>query len=273
MGRHKFEDQFKTALENREIKPTEGSWEKLTSRLETKEKKTLPLYWWLGIAATVVGAIFIAGMVYNNEPVSNSPVIVETPSEEEKDEKNFPVQNVGNTPPESIASKEDRSEDPSVNTRQMPSGKPEERSYLENEKTNPAQLAGEEISFEAKESQYAISDNQNVNSEFEEDFHLEIQITEESAFAAEIQEVLERIAIKENQSGKVSDAEVNVLLAEAASQITRRRTIEKADGRIDATALLWDVEMEMEHSFREKVFEVLKESYLKAKSAVANRNY
>ncbi len=275
MGRHRFEDQFKAGLEKREIKPTEGSWGKLASRLETEEKRSLPLSWWIGIAATVVGAIFITGMVYNNDPVSNTPVIVETPSEEENYQETPQVQIIENEPSERMASEDIKPEEVTpANTEKTPSAKPENNTLLEKDNLNPVQLAkNSENIFEVKESQIAVGGHEKIELQAEESNFLELQLAEETVFAAEIKDILERIAEKEVQKGTVTDAELNALLTEAASQITRKRNIEKADGKIDATALLWDVEMEMEHSFREKVFEVLKEGYLKAKSAVANRNY
>ena len=39
MGRHKFEDQFREKLTQREITPSSSSWEKLSGQLDSAEKK------------------------------------------------------------------------------------------------------------------------------------------------------------------------------------------------------------------------------------------
>lgn len=70
---------------------------------------------------------------------------------------------------------------------------------------------------------------------------------------------------------QVSDREVDSLLRAAQQQILRDRTFQK-DGRVDALALLAEVEGELDASFRERVFEALKAGYLKMRTAVAERN-
>jgi len=44
------------------------------------------------------------------------------------------------------------------------------------------------------------------------------------------------------------------------------------DGVVDASALLLEAEQELDRSFRDQIFDALKSGYLKAKTAVANRN-
>lgn len=74
---------------------------------------------------------------------------------------------------------------------------------------------------------------------------------------------------------EISEDEVDALLAQAASEISRGRKSQfySSNYEISANALLAEVEDEIYQSFKAKVFEVLKEGYLKAKTAVANRNY
>jgi len=72
----------------------------------------------------------------------------------------------------------------------------------------------------------------------------------------------------------VTDAEVDKLLEEAARRISLERYSKNyAAGKIDPQDLLLDVEFELDNSFRDKIFDMLKEGYSKAKTAVANRNY
>lgn len=76
---------------------------------------------------------------------------------------------------------------------------------------------------------------------------------------------------QEKDQNTITESEVDALLAEATEKIIRQKQFQQPND-ISATALLEGVEMELEQSFREKVFEMLKTSYLKTKEAVATRN-
>ncbi len=79
MGRLKFEKEFKEKLDRREIKPSENSWEKLNSQLDSEEKSSKFNLWWLGIAATILAGILIIGLQYRNSPVESTPQVVDAP--------------------------------------------------------------------------------------------------------------------------------------------------------------------------------------------------
>ena len=104
-----------------------------------------------------------------------------------------------------------------------------------------------------------------------EEISLEPPISEEKIFQSKLEEVIAEAA----KNDKISEDEVDVLLAEAASELSRERNLKSytSTNTINANALLAEVEDEIYQSFKAKVFEVLKEGYLKAKTAVANRNY
>lgn len=251
MGRHKFENQFKNKLEKRELKPSSGGWEQLAKKLNSEDKKARPVFWWMGIAATVAGGILIFSLTFNNQPVSEKEKLVETPSEkiiEEKQEEQ-PVEK------QEIASEEVETKIISEENTETPK-KPETSDKPINNIPAPAIAENEQID---------ANDTETENSAISE-------VIKEELYSDKLEEVIAAIESKENNEGEVTDAEVDALLAEAASELARNKEKKFTSDNIDATALLWDVEMEMEQSFREKVFEVLKEGYLKAKTAVAARN-
>ena len=70
----------------------------------------------------------------------------------------------------------------------------------------------------------------------------------------------------------VSDAEVDALLNSAMAELDQHHSSYAVES-IHAEDLLQEVEYELEQNFRQKVFEVLKEGFSKAKTAVANRNH
>jgi len=86
------------------------------------------------------------------------------------------------------------------------------------------------------------------------------------------EEMIAEATSKENITGDISNAEVDALLAEAVTKIRVDRSAKSVSEKIDANTLLLDAQLELEQSFREKVFDVLKEGYFKAKTAVVNRN-
>ena len=69
----------------------------------------------------------------------------------------------------------------------------------------------------------------------------------------------------------VSEAEIDALLKAAMAELDENPS-KYAVQPVDAQDLLNEVEYELELNFRQKIFEVLKEGFSKAKTAVANRN-
>ena len=69
----------------------------------------------------------------------------------------------------------------------------------------------------------------------------------------------------------VTDAEVNQLLRQAQEEILATKVL-RYDNSVDATALLADVEGELDKSFRDQSFDALKDGFVKVRTAVADRN-
>ena len=99
-----------------------------------------------------------------------------------------------------------------------------------------------------------------------------ISETENIAFNTQIDEAIAAVIAYEETLENATEAEVDQLLQQAAEKITREKQFVTPGGSVSAMALLEDVELELERSFRDKVFEMLKAGYLKTKDAVANRN-
>ncbi len=243
MGRHKFEDQFKDKLAQREIKPSAESWDKLSGQLDSVEKKEKPVFWWIGIAATLLGAIFLAGMVFNNQEV-DSPVIVDNPVKIEKEDSDKAFEkNV-------LVAEENRKEEPSEKV-----GKP---SLLKEKVSQPVKQRNEAtvIAEVKKENSPVIRENEMTHRDKE--------------ISKKLEEIIAEVPLKDATGEHIND-EVEALLYKAASEISLAKKHTGSNGHVDAGDLLFAIEMELEQSFREKVFDILKESYLKARTAVANR--
>lgn len=86
------------------------------------------------------------------------------------------------------------------------------------------------------------------------------------------QEVAQQIA-ELSQSGKeVTDQEINDLLNKAKRDIAKERILKNSTQKIDAMALLLDAEKGLDNSFKQRVFELLKDGFKETKTFVAERN-
>jgi hypothetical protein len=252
MELNKFEENAREKLGKRQIKPSAQSWEKLEAKLNAEEKNTSETPWKY-IAAVAI--LLIAGAFMWNNDLSESPQVVEEPVNEiiEKPEVKQEFSQENNT---QIASEESKKE--------------EEVSAENNAKNEivmkPKTTAKEEI------AETSISEeNKYKEAVALETISLEPPISEKKLLQSKLEEVIAAAA----KNDEISEDEVDALLAQAASEISRERNSQfyNSNTEISANALLAEVEDEIYQSFKAKVFEVLKEGYLKAKTAVANRNY
>src|SRR5690606_33354719 len=96
-------------------------------------------------------------------------------------------------------------------------------------------------------------------------------VVPQEAINSKIEEVIAQVALLEQTDTDITDAEVDSLLLQAQRELFSNNVI-RDDHTIDAMALLADVEGELDRSFREQLFDMLKEGYFKARNAVATRN-
>jgi hypothetical protein len=247
MGQLKFEKDFSEKLNKREIEPKAGNWEELSGRLNSEEKSKRPIFCWIGIAATIVGGILIFSILFN-KPISKTPVIVNAPAEEILKEKIESQQ---------ISFEKPASEE--IREPEKASVKPVGNIYSKNEPVAKSKLASIGKPHES---------SKNGNYQTQKDLNL-MKETKNSGIP---EDVIAEASSKEKKTGEITDAEVDALLAEALTKINGDRNAKSVSENIDARSLLMDVELELEQSIREKVFDVLKEGYFKARTAVVNRN-
>ena len=94
----------------------------------------------------------------------------------------------------------------------------------------------------------------------------------EDIINTKVTEVLKQVTQLESLAdAKVTDAEVDSLLWAAQRDILTQKLL-SPDGKVDPMALLTEVEDELDESFRDQIFEALKQGYLKVRTAVADRN-
>lgn len=244
MENNKFEQGLKAQLEKRRIQPSAGGWEKLNSHLEGQNQRVDNRKWWFGAAVAAVAALVVSVFVFNQDTAS--PGIVEEPVNELIQE---PATNNDFISPVGIAS-EDKDEE-------LKSSEEENRA---------AEIAS------ASEDSTPVSERKAASKEIIVLERIAVTPPEEEIdeFSEEMESILATVNKREVAGNSVTDAEIDMLLAKAAADITRKESFKTPE--IDAEGLLAEVEEEIYQSFKEKIFIVLKEGFVKARTAVANRN-
>jgi len=238
MEPNKLENDFRNKLHQREIQPSEKAWDRLDAMLSVTEKKK-PKRAWMYIAASFLGFLLL-GTIF----------LKQSELEVEKNDQTITLENTDrekeNTPEKTIEKPFDAKPKES-----LAENKNHHQSSIKN-----VQQTGKVIKSEPVQSQVTA-----VN--------LQTPFTIEDLKA---QEVAQQI-IDLNQSGKaVTDQEINDLLDKAKKDIAKQRMLTKSIQKIDATALLLDAERGLDNSFKQRVFELLKEGYKETKTFVAERN-
>ena len=86
-----------------------------------------------------------------------------------------------------------------------------------------------------------------------------------------VAEIIAQVSIMESTGEVVQDEVIDSLLRTAQDQLLKGQ-MGVPPASVDALALLSDVEDELNRSFRDQLFDKLKESYLKVRTAVVYRN-
>ncbi len=240
MAPNKFEEHIKEKLDNRALQPSPDAWKALSERLDSQTEKTenKSYYWWVGLAASMVGILLVTTLFYKNN-VDTNPVIVNNPQTIEQNdiEKEFKY-NV----------------------------------KIRDSNNNAAPVFKKEI-INNKEVVVANKGNaQNIELKKETPKLAEVATNELTFEEQKINDVVAQIKTLKDTNLEVTDSEIDVLLLKAQKEIKLHKLINDTTGVVDARLLLQEVETDIDQSFRSKVFEALKEGLGTVKSAVANRN-
>ena len=238
-----FEKHIKEQMEERRISPSTSAWQKISDRLEVRKDAGRSKYWRFAAAALVAGVIASTfWMMSENDPTINgSEPVVNNPVVE-------PVEDSGT---------EDISTDPVVITATS-----EEESNVDEAGTQASAIEAE------MPSAVAEVNNQDDAPELAE---VAIEINEDSLINDKVNEVLGQVILMEETKIVVTDAEVDSLLRSAQQELMADRQF-RDQYRVDASDLLAGVEEEINKSFRDQVFEKLKQGFVKVRTAVADRN-
>ena len=85
-----------------------------------------------------------------------------------------------------------------------------------------------------------------------------------------ISDIVAQVEQLEQKNKVVTDEEIEALLLKAQHEITTQQILQS--NTVNASALLLDVESELDESFKDRVFEALKTGFEKLKTTVAERD-
>jgi ABC-type Na+ efflux pump permease subunit len=259
----KYEEQMKDKLEKRSLQPSADSWATLANRLEEQDKKKkTSLFRWFGVAASIVGILFITVMYFNNKSFENSTTIIVDTKENVIQENETKIDNQvidTNTHSDKKVAEElksvKNSSDESITKSNV---KVDKHETLTIQKTLPEQEAIVQVEKDmSQESIEKVSEIKEANFTFEEQ---------------KIQDVVAQINNLKAEGNSVTDTEIDSLLKKAQKEILSNRLYNENTRTVDANVLLQDVEADLQQSFRSKVFEALQSGYESVKTAVAERN-
>lgn len=243
----KFEEHMKDKLDQRNIKPSEKAWETIGSQLDaTNSSKRKNTFFWYGIAAAFIGVILVSSIFFpvRDQVEPDQYKVVETekmsvPIEKEMPEKRDRVQQI-------IQGKKENSSDNAVVQVQDNNG--------DHSKTTS--------------NTDAIIDIVHQNTG-EPKVTLTSQTNE--VINAKIAQLVEQVDWLDQNQTKVTNEEIDSLLRRAQQELIQEQLFRKGN-TIDAMALLTQVEDEMDQSFRDQIFDALREGFLKVRTAFATRN-
>lgn len=262
MAPYKLEDNIREKLETRELKPSSDAWKKLEAKLDAAQPKKKTVQWYY-VAASFIGFIIMASIFYNQNKFEVSNQIVNESIEKNNPEKQSEII-PNNSKTEKIATEKIISE--KVETIK-PKG---EEKPKPKRNTNTIKLIPQKKSVVDKKVESANAVAKTTKVEEEQTLKTTTQKEEHKLFNTKVNEVVASVKKLQESNTEITVTEVEALLDSARRDIQTQRILNSP--KVDATALLQDVEWELEKSFRDKVFDALGDGFQKVRTAVTERN-
>lgn len=274
----KFEDNIKDKLEQRTIQPSDAIWERLDQELDAKSgQKKVKKYWWMGLAASIVGVLMTTTFFTNSsdslKPSNNQLVEVTNEKNDSKQSEDIDVVNIDALKEEEIIANKETTEaiEKEINT---PITKKNKEERIQNKKSLRSTIAT--IESVQKVHENSEEDTKIVIAEKSEVITHPIKEIEEAleinkgVIDNKVSDIVAQVEQLEQNNKVVTDEEIEALLLKAQHEITTQQILQS--NTVNASALLLDVESELDESFKDRVFEALKTGFEKLKTTVAERD-
>ena len=252
----KFEEDMKDKLEKRTLQPSAKSWNTLSQRLDNHEKKNTKLgFFWLTVAASIVGVLLVYTVFFSTKTNSNTnTILVEDNTEIDTLTIKAPKQILEAIKQDVVTKTEETEIKKQTNNKTLK--KPQ---ALNNVASNTIQTVKEKtktVVNNIKIKEPILINNSSVKNE---------------ALVANIDNQTNSITTGKNKNSLVTDHEINVLLAKATQDIALQKTKSKTIP-LNYNGLLIDVEDDLNESVRDKMLKVVKKGYESLRESVAERN-
>jgi hypothetical protein len=246
MAPNKFEKQLKDTLERRTIAPSKTTWSQLDTLLDQRQDKRKVSFWWLSIAATLVG-VCLTVFVYKNQSNTVDGVVEEVKNGIHIPRKIQTVQsdiivNTGDTNDDTVKEVQEQSQKQNNN---IVIAQPTKKTVTKN-------VVSENLKPVATEDE-AIALNTATNN-------VVSNVNEES------QSVNTQII-----KNKILTNEADLLLDKAYAKVKATNTGYKSE-KIDANSLLEEIEMTSEKSLKNRLFHAVKSGYETLRTTVVERD-
>ena len=252
----KFEEDMKDKLEKRTIQPSAKSWATLSQRLDKEEKKSNKKgFWWLGIAASIIGVLLVTNAFLNIESKNNTnTIIVEENTTNDTLKIEVPKQ-IFSTPKQEVIVKTKKPIIKKPLKKADPKSIERTKYYANNTSTNSKNKT-KIIVNKAENKALILVDKNNIENE---------------TVVFNTENKPDKTNNTEIKNYTVTDNEINALLARATEDIAMQKT-KDATIPIDYNGLLTDVEDDLDETFRDKMFKAVKKRYETVRESVAERN-
>ncbi len=276
----KFEENIREKLQERELQPSKEAWIKLSDTLEKEPQKKKNRRLLMAVAAGFVGVLLVVSFLLDSKNNTNiDQIVVEdniTPQVEEKitNDSNIEESIVENTTGSMAEVETKREENFSENENSRKNNRTEIVVNTQNDMNTLIEKDGtyhEEIQTPVEDE--VIHDSVAFNTKDEKTVEEEPVKTKNDLFIDnKVKEVITAIEQIKKDKNMITADDIDALLNKAQRDISDNRILNSNDRKVDATALLIDVENELERSFRDRVFEALGNGFNKIRTAVVERN-
>lgn len=252
----KFEEHMREKFEERKIQPSANAWEKISGALENSPKEKNKSYMWYAIAASVIGLLIASlfffmgqndGDLDSNKIVNQDKSEINTTLEKEQPSIIKATEKQENVLAETNTSSEEKLEATGLEV-------------LKNKKATKNSSSVNELAFTN-----AVQDKEAIKTK------ADLLLNDQALIDTKINELIAQVDALELNNTAITDAEINALLLKAQNEILEQR-IFKNSNNVDAMALLNEAENELDESFRDQLFNTLKNGFFKVRTAVADRN-
>ncbi len=269
----KFEEKIKEKLGQRAIKPSEGSWQQLAKELDSQsQKKVSKKILWYSVAAIFVGVLVVTSIIKSRGSFSEKTEdqFVDRSKEVIKQDKTDVVQEE-NTEQQIIDKQGEKVIENQILTKKDVSSSAVQKNVISRQDMLPLERSKSESIIVDK-----ITKEEKSNPQLVKNDDIIVIKQQEGVLPVNPEIIQDKVAgvvaqIKELQKNdvEVTDNEINRLLLEAQQEIATQKILKS--NTVSASALLQDVEEEIDETFKQRVFEALKAGFQKVKTAVAER--